>query len=76
MFVSQLAEAVLPVGGWALYGGERCVRDLVGMQTRHPGFLAMIDAAMEFLRHTGYGLDRVAPYELGAWRELHPGEAW
>ena len=67
---------MLPVGGWAVYGGERCVRDLINTQTRHPGFVAMIDAAMMFLRSQGYGLEHVAPYEREVWRELHPGERW
>lgn len=75
-FISQLANAVLPVGGWAVYGGERCVRDLINTRTRHPGFVAMIDAAMTFLRSRGYGLEHVAPYELEVWRELYPGERW
>jgi hypothetical protein len=75
-FIGELAAAVLPVGGWAVYGGERCVRDLINTQTRHPGFVAMIDAAMAFLRSQGYGTSYVAPYELAIWRELHPGERW
>jgi hypothetical protein len=75
-FISQLASAVLPVGGWAVYGGERCVRDLINAQTRHPDFVAMIDAAMAFLRSQGYGLEHVAPYELEVWRQLHPDERW
>ena len=75
-FISQLAGAVLPVGGWAVYGGERCVRDLINTQTRHPGFVAMIDAAMVFLRSQGYGLQYVAPYEREIWLELHPDGRW
>lgn len=31
-FITELADAVLPVGGWADYGGERCVRDLINAQ--------------------------------------------
>jgi hypothetical protein len=73
-FISELAAAVLPVGGWAVYGGERCVRDLLNTQTRHPGFVAMIDAAITFLQGQGYGMMHVAPYEYDVWRELHPGE--
>ena len=75
-FITRLADAVLPVGGWAVYGGERCVRDLINTQTRHPGFVAMIDAAMAFLRSQGHGMQHVAPYEREVWQELHPGEYW
>jgi hypothetical protein len=75
-FITALAGAVLPHGGWAVYGGERCVKDVVDMNSRHPGFLQMIDAAMTFLRSQGYGPGHIAPYEMQAWRELHPGEEW
>jgi hypothetical protein len=75
-FIAELALAVLPAGGWAVYGGERCVRDLINAQTRHPGFVAMIDMAMEFLRSQGYLMLHVAPYEREVWCELHPGERW
>jgi len=75
-FITELADAVLPIGGWAVYGGERCVRDLINTRTRHPGFVAMVDAAMYFLRSQGYGMMYVAPYERDVWCELHPGEQW
>jgi hypothetical protein len=73
-FISELAAAVLPHGGWAVYGGERLVRDLLGTDSRHPDFLRMLDAAIAFLRNQGYGPGHVAPYEMDIWRELHPGE--
>ena len=75
-FTSALAEAVLPVGGWAVYGGERCIQDLISANYQHPRFAAMIDAAMEFFRRQGYGTEFVAPYELAVWAELHPGTRW
>jgi hypothetical protein len=75
-FISELAAAVLPRGGWAVYGGERLVRDLIGTDSRHPDFLKMLDAAMVFLRSNGYGTGHIAPYEMDIWRELHPGERW
>jgi hypothetical protein len=71
-FISELAAAVLPHGGWAVYGGERLVRDLIGTESRHPGFLQMIDVAMRFLRSLGYGPQYMAPYEMAIWNELHP----
>lgn len=75
-FISELAAAVLPVGGWAVYGGQRCVRDLIAGGSRHPDYFAMVDAAVAFLRSQGYGQMRLAPVELEAWHELHPGDAW
>lgn len=76
-FVSELAAAVLPVGGWSVYGGQRCVRDLIaGGAPDHPGYLAMVEAAMAFLRDSGYGLGHLAPVESEIWRRLHPAEHW
>lgn len=75
-FIAELTDAVLPVGGWAVYGGERCVRDLINAQTRHPGFVAMVDAAIRFLLKQGYGMMHVAPYERDVWDELHPDGQW
>jgi len=75
-FIAELADAVLPVGGWAVYGGERCVRDLINAQTRHPGYVAMVDAAIKFLLSQGYGMMHVAPYERDVWDELHPDGQW
>lgn len=75
-FITASAAAVLPSGAWAVYGGQRCVRDLVTARTSHPDYVAMVDAAMQFLRSQGYGLMYVAPVDLEVWRELHPDEAW
>jgi hypothetical protein len=73
-FITELAAAVLPTGGWAVYGGERSVWDLLSSETRHPGFVAMVDAALKFLFSQGYGMMHVTPYERDVWCELHPGE--
>jgi hypothetical protein len=75
-FIAALAVAVLPASGWAIYGGQRCVRDLLDARVKHPDYVAMVDAAMQFLRSQGYGLMHVAPVEQEIWRELHPGEQW
>ncbi len=73
-FIQELAATVLPVGGWAVYGGQRCVRDLIDTKSRHPDHLAMVDAAVIFLRRPGYGSMHLSAVELEAWRELHPDD--
>lgn len=70
-FITDLGAAVLPVGGWAVYGGQRCVRDLIGAHTRHPDYLAMAKAAVDFLRSQSYGPVHLSEAELAAWRELN-----
>ena len=73
-FISELAAAVLPHAGWAVYGGERLVGELVDRNSRHPDFLKMFDAAMAFLRSQGHGPPTLS--EMKLWHELHPGESW
>lgn len=70
-FIADLGAAVLPMGGWAVYGGQRCVRDLVGTHSRHPAYIAMVEAAVAFLRSQDYGPMNLSEAELGAWRELN-----
>lgn len=70
-FTAELGAALLPVGGWAVYGGQRCVRDLVGAHSRHPAYIAMIEAAVAFLLSQGYGHMHLSEAELEAWRELN-----
>ena len=73
-FISELAAAVTPHGGWAVYGGEKLVKQFFGMSSRNPDFLGMFEAAMAFRRSQGYGPP--TPSEMKLWQELHPGEQW
>lgn len=50
------------------------MRDLIDAHTRHPGYVAMIDAAIKFLLSQGYGMMHMALYEREVWCELHPEE--
>lgn len=70
-FTADLGTAVLPVGGWAVYGGQRCIRDLVGAHSRHPAYIAMVETAVAFVRRQGIGPAYLSEAELAAWRELN-----
>ncbi|WP_369034099.1 MULTISPECIES: hypothetical protein [Streptomyces] len=76
-FVERLADAVLPVGGWAAYGGSHCVRDLLAQsQNEHPRYLDMLDTALDFLHGRGVPSALLNGYEWSRWCATHGGGNW
>lgn len=71
-FLVALAEAVLPVGGLAVYGASRTSWELLSPSAsspvrQHPAYNAIMDAAIEFLRANGVPPIRVRGYEWDHW---------
>jgi hypothetical protein len=66
-FVTELARAVLPAGGWAAYGAVRTVRSLLGPSFDHPAVTSLLDASVEFLRNNGVPPMRVPGPEWKHW---------
>jgi len=69
-FVNALAEAVLPVGGWAVYGASRTLWELFSSQESvrlHQASLAIMDAAIAFLRANRVSPMYVRGYEWEHW---------
>lgn len=76
-FVTALAERVLPVGGWAVYGAMRTVTELLPSDFRHPARDALFDAALSFLRTRGVPPNMLNGYEWRHWCAVRAdGEAW
>lgn len=48
--VRMLADECIPVGGWAVYGAERTVVNLIGTDPPGPDWPRLLQASMEFLR--------------------------
>lgn len=66
-FVAALAEAVVPVGGWAAFGGACTAWDLLTSDSRHgPGYDALLTAAVDFLR-----VNRVPPLRVKGYLWSH-----
>jgi hypothetical protein len=63
-FVSGLAAAVLPHGGWAVYGGAHMVMSVTGGLPTHPAFEELMAASLEFLAASGMPTIHLTPYEL------------
>ena len=76
-FLRELADAVTPVGGWAVYGGSHLVKELLGGDLNDDSYHAMMSASLDFLRGLGVPAMRLNGYESRFWRE-HKGrtEPW
>jgi hypothetical protein len=73
-----LAEEVLPVGGWPVYGAYKLVIDFRD-EPAHPSDLRLMEAGLEFLRSRGVPWNtHLSPFEKDFWIARHPrgGEEW
>lgn len=64
-FIEAISDASFRRGGWALYGGERTIMNMVGTypEVNDPVYLRLLDAAIAFV--AGGGADpgaHLAPY--------------
>lgn len=69
-FLAALAEAVLPTGGWAVYGASRLVWELLSPlepYRQNPSYNAIMNAALDFLRTNGVRPKDIRPYEWHHW---------
>ena len=76
-FVAALARAVLPPGGWAVYGAARTVPELLGRDFDHADYRTMLSAALHFLRDSGASRCDLNDYEWEFWTRNEGGpESW
>ena len=66
-FIRALANACVPVAGWAVYGADRTVVNLVGSSPPGDDWLRILDGSIEFLRANYVPPIRVPPY---AWKRF------
>lgn len=66
-FIRALADACVPAGGWAVYGADRTVVNLVGSSPPGDDWLRILDGSIEFLRTNYVPPVRVPPY---AWERF------
>lgn len=74
-FTRALAEAVLPAGGFALFGAARTVWNLVGSDFSSPAHDAVRMAALEFFRDNGVPSGRLSADDRRFWQE-NRSEPW
>lgn len=67
-FMTDLADAVTPVGGWAVYGASRIVWELISSPNEQSSeYKAIMDGAIAFLRSNGVPPMRIRGYEWRYW---------
>lgn len=69
-FLTALADAVLLVRGWAVYGASRLIWELLSSSPegrQHPLYKAIMSTALEFLRTQGVSLGMLRGYEREHW---------
>ncbi|MEU5094708.1 hypothetical protein [Streptomyces sp. NPDC020996] len=74
-FARALADAVLPAGGFALFGAARTVWNLVGSDFSSPAYGAVRMAALEFFRANGVPSNRLSAADWRFWQE-NRSEPW
>ncbi|MFE6486446.1 hypothetical protein ACFVGN_26425 [Streptomyces sp. NPDC057757] len=74
-FADELAEAVGPAGGFALFGAARTIWSLVGSDFRSPSYDGVRMAALEYFRSNGVPSSRLSSDDLRFWREQRD-EPW
>jgi hypothetical protein len=72
-FLAALADRVVPAGGWAVYGGERLVKELLSGDFDDPSYHRMMDGALDFLRSQGIPPMRLNGHEWGRWTSTRGG---
>ncbi|WP_329136593.1 hypothetical protein [Streptomyces sp. NBC_00670] len=72
----RLAAAVLPVGGWAVYGASRCLRELGVHDEEGQAYGAIWDAGLEFYRTTGVGAEHLSFNDFQRWVARHGPDSW
>lgn len=66
-FIKALADTCVPVGGWAVFGADRTVVNLVDSAPPGDDWLRILDGSIEFLRSNYVPPVRIAPY---AWNRF------
>ncbi|MFJ9078671.1 hypothetical protein ACIRO3_26030 [Streptomyces sp. NPDC102278] len=72
----DLAEAVLPLGGWSVYGASRCLRELGTHDENGAAYGAIWDAGLKFYRSTGVSTAHLSFNDHQRWIRRHGPDSW
>ncbi len=73
-FTAALARLALPIGGWTVYGAAHLIVDLIG-DVDDENYLAMQDAAIEWVLSQGHSRLRLTGYENARLAATHARRA-
>jgi hypothetical protein len=75
-YVDALAEAILPLGGWAVLGTADLLVKAVFEPEDHPSYVKLLLAALELKRAVRVSDVALSMYEGEFWRRHNPGREW
>jgi hypothetical protein len=75
-YVDDLAEAVLPLGGWAVLGAADLLVKAVFEPEDRPAYVKLLLAALELKRAARVSDIALSMYEGKFWRQHNPGREW
>jgi hypothetical protein len=75
-YVDALAEAVLPLGGWAVLGAADLLVKAVFEPEDRPSYVRLLLAALELKRAVRVSDIALSMYEGEFWRQHNPGRDW
>lgn len=75
-YVDALAEALLPLGGWAVLGAADLVVRGVFEPEDRPSYVRLLLAALELKRAVRVSDIALSMYEGEFWRQHNPGREW
>jgi hypothetical protein len=76
-FLTALRDKTIPVGGWAVYGASRIMREVIAGEVNHPAFDELQAAGLRFLRERGVPNMQLTGYEWNFFLDHRQGaEPW
>ena len=75
-YVDALADAVLPLGGWAVLGAANLLVKAVFEPEDRPSYVRLLLAALELKRAVRVSDIALSVYEGEFWRQHNPGREW
>jgi hypothetical protein len=75
-YVSAIAEAVLPGGGWAVYGGAEFALDVWKHDLEQPAYRSLFVGGLMVRREAKVPWSKLNGFDQSYWSQHHEGEPW
>ncbi len=74
--VEALAEVIVPVGGWAVYGAAELALDVMNHDLSNSAYRALFVGGLEVRRKADVPWVMLNSFDQMYWDEAHPDEPW
>jgi hypothetical protein len=75
-YVAALAEVIVPVGGWALYGAAELALDVMNHDLDNSAYRALFVGGLDVRRKAGVPWVMLNSFDQVYWEQAHPDEPW